>query len=196
MENISQWAYYFTVQEWIIWKKKFTDQNILDRHNHLNATVGFLQMEKDSLRTAYYFSWIFFPIWIILTIVQIVCFILYNGRLHPLARIINESKVDDTGKSKYWIYLHYLWHKSKLKYLYKFYCRLLHRRRTMFWLSVKAIKMPAFDLNHGNVQSKAKQICFSFSNKIIHVNFISWDIIFVFTYFNIKVLCILRARWC
>ena len=48
--------------------------------------------------------------------------------------------------------------------------------------------MPAFNLNHGNfnlksqnVQSKARQICFSFSNKIIHVNFISWDIIFVFT---------------
>ena len=79
----------------------FTDQNILERHSHLNATVGFLQMEEDSLRTAYYFSWVFFPAWIILTIVQIVCFILYNGRLHPLARIIDESEVDDIGKSKY-----------------------------------------------------------------------------------------------
>ena len=81
--------------------KCFTDQNILDRHSHLNATVGFLQMEEDSLTTAYYFSWIFFPTWIILTIVQIVCFILYNGRLHPLARIIDESDVDDIDKSKY-----------------------------------------------------------------------------------------------
>jgi hypothetical protein len=79
----------------------FTDQNILERHNHLNATVGFLQMEEDSLTTAYYFSWVFFPTWIILTIVQIVCFILYNGRLHPLARIIDESEANDTGKSKY-----------------------------------------------------------------------------------------------
>ena len=79
----------------------FTDRNILDRHNHLIATVGFLQMEEDSLRTAYYFSWVFFPAWIILTIVQIVCFFLYNGRLHPLAKIIDKYEVDETGKSKY-----------------------------------------------------------------------------------------------
>ena len=73
----------------------------MKRHEELNDTVGFLQMEEESLETAYYFSWIFFPIWIILTIVQIVCFVLYNGRLHPLARIIDESEADDTGKGKY-----------------------------------------------------------------------------------------------
>ena len=48
---------------------------------------------------------------------QIVCFFLYNGRLHPLAKIIDKYDVDETGKSKYWIYITYDIHKSKLKYV-------------------------------------------------------------------------------
>ena len=55
-------------------------------------------MEEESLKRAYYFSWVFFPTWIILTIVQIVCFMLYNGRLHPLAGIIDEYEDDERGK--------------------------------------------------------------------------------------------------
>ena len=70
----------------------------MERHKHLDATVGFLQMEEESLQRAYYFSWVFFPTWIILTIVQIVCFMLYNGRLHPLAGIIDEYEDDERGK--------------------------------------------------------------------------------------------------
>ena len=66
-----------------------TDYGILERHNHLDSTIGLLEMEIESFERARLFSWIFFPLWIILTIVQVGCFILYNGRFHPLAKILD-----------------------------------------------------------------------------------------------------------
>ena len=78
--------------------------NILERHNELDATIGFLKMEEESLERAFLFSWIFFPSWIILTVVQGLCFVLYNGRFHPLAKILDDP--DDTiNESKYKIQL-------------------------------------------------------------------------------------------
>ena len=46
-------------------------------------------MEIEAFEQARLFSWIFFPLWIVLTIIQIVCFMLYNGRFHPLAKILD-----------------------------------------------------------------------------------------------------------
>ena len=46
-------------------------------------------MEIESFERARLFSWIFYPLWVVLTIVQVGCFILYNGRFHPLAKILD-----------------------------------------------------------------------------------------------------------
>ena len=48
----------------------------------LEATIGVLDMEIESFERAKLFSWIFFPTWILLTIIQAFCFVLSNGRFH------------------------------------------------------------------------------------------------------------------
>ena len=55
----------------------------------LEATIGVLDMETDSFEQAAWFAWIFFPTWIILTIIQAICFVLSNGRFHPLVDILH-----------------------------------------------------------------------------------------------------------
>ena len=67
----------------------FTDYGIRDRHMQLEATIGVLDMEIESFERAKLFSWIFYPIWIILTIIQAFCFVLSNGRFHPLVDILH-----------------------------------------------------------------------------------------------------------
>ena len=67
------------------------DQGILERHNQIEEIIGVLDIEKESLQRAELFSWIFFPIWILLAVVQGLCFILGNGRLHPLSKIVERT---------------------------------------------------------------------------------------------------------
>ena len=66
------------------------DYGVLERHNQVDGILGALEIEKESFQTASLFSWIFFPIWILLAIVQAICFLLSNGRFHPLAKIIED----------------------------------------------------------------------------------------------------------
>ena len=66
----------------------FTDQGILERHNQLNEMLGELEMEKDSFEKAQWMAWIFYPIFILLSILQAVSFFLSNGKFHPLAKIL------------------------------------------------------------------------------------------------------------
>ena len=73
----------------------------MERHNDLDATIGFLEMEERSLDRSRLFSWVFYPIWIVLSITQVLCFYFANGKYHPLAKIldgIDENDVDE-GKS-------------------------------------------------------------------------------------------------
>ena len=67
----------------------FTDYGIRDRHMQLEATIGVLDMEIESFERAKLFSWIFFPSWILLTIVQAFCFVISNGKFHPLVDILH-----------------------------------------------------------------------------------------------------------
>ena len=76
----------------------FSDQGVLDRHYQLETTVGALDIEKESYQRAQIFSWIFYPIWILLAFVQAICFVLSNGKLHPLAKIIEDFEDDNEGK--------------------------------------------------------------------------------------------------
>ena len=49
-------------------------------------------MEKEALEKTKLFAWVFFPLWILLSIVQTICFVLSNGRFHPLVKILTPSQ--------------------------------------------------------------------------------------------------------
>ena len=66
----------------------FTDYGVWERHNQVDSILGALDIEKESFQKAQFFAWVFFPIWIFLAIVQAVCFVLSNGRFHPLSKIL------------------------------------------------------------------------------------------------------------
>ena len=68
--------------------KTLSDQGILVRHNQLNEHLGVLEMEKESFHRSQLLSWILFPTWIVMSIIQTVCFVLANGKFHPLAAIL------------------------------------------------------------------------------------------------------------
>ena len=51
-------------------------------------------MENEALEKMKWFAWVFFPLWILLSIVQAICFVLSNGRFHPLAKILTPSQSD------------------------------------------------------------------------------------------------------
>ena len=76
----------------------FTDYGVLERHTQVDAILGALEMEKEAFQKSQLFAWIFFPIWIIMAIVQAVCFVLSNGRFHPLAKIVEDCDNSDEGK--------------------------------------------------------------------------------------------------
>ena len=74
-----------------------TDYGVLERHTQVDSILGALDIEKNSFQTSRLFSWIFFVIWIMLAIVQAICFILSNGKFHPLAKILEGCDIS-TGK--------------------------------------------------------------------------------------------------
>ena len=65
------------------------------RHNQLNEYLGVLDIEQESFDRSQLMAWAFFPIWIVMSIIQTVCFILANGKFHPLAAILKAN--DDTN---------------------------------------------------------------------------------------------------
>ena len=65
----------------------------------MDNILGALNIEKEAFQKAQLFSWVFFPTWIILAIVQAVCFVLSNGRFHPLTKILEGC--DDIAEGKY-----------------------------------------------------------------------------------------------
>ena len=76
----------------------FTDYGVLERHTQVDAILGALEMEKEAFQKAQLFAWIFFPIWIIMAIIQAVCFVLSNGRFHPLAKILEDCDGSNEGE--------------------------------------------------------------------------------------------------
>ena len=90
---------------------------MLERQNQVEITVGALDMENEAFQKAQLFSWIFFPIWILLAIMQAVCFLLSNGKLHPLAKIL-EACNDGNNKK---IVTRYLQLLSRFSNLFDFH---------------------------------------------------------------------------
>ena len=80
-----------------VYKKYFiiTDMTIKERHNQLDATIGFLESEMESLERAQLFAWVFFPSWILIAILQAISFMLYHGKFHPLAKILDGCSVEE-----------------------------------------------------------------------------------------------------
>ena len=69
-------------------QKKNSDQGISERHDELNEHLGVLEMEQESYDRSQLFAWAFFPIWIVMAIIQTGCFFLANGKFHPLGTIL------------------------------------------------------------------------------------------------------------
>ena len=51
--------------------------------------LGELEMEKESFEKAQWMAWMFYPIFILLAILQAISFLLSNGKFHPLAKILD-----------------------------------------------------------------------------------------------------------
>ncbi len=75
-----------------------SDYGVLERHTQVDGILGALDIENESFQKSQIFSWIFFIIWIILAIVQAICFSLSNGRFHPLAKILEGCDASSEGK--------------------------------------------------------------------------------------------------
>ena len=63
-----------------------------------NSITGVLDMEIEAYHKIQLFSWIFFPTFIGLAVLQFFFFFLYNGPLHPSAKILDG--VDNTSKGR------------------------------------------------------------------------------------------------
>ena len=85
----------------------FPDNRILERHMKLEETIGVLDMEVESYELSKLMAWVFYPMWILLTIVQSICFILFNGKFHPLSKILDEWEVQMKGVSELCLYFRY-----------------------------------------------------------------------------------------
>ena len=84
----------------VLYMVSFLDYGILERHSQLVNTVGVLDMEMESYELSKLMAWIFYPTWILLTITQAICFILYNGKFHPLSKILGGFNVERKGLSQ------------------------------------------------------------------------------------------------
>ena len=74
-----------------------TDGKMYMRHYLLEHTIGPLQMEIDAIQRA---KWLFLciPIVILLTLIQLGFFTLYNGQFHPLSKILDAASTKETKK--------------------------------------------------------------------------------------------------
>mgnify|MGYP001173773800 CR=1 FL=1 len=78
-----------------------TDYGVLERHTQVDSILGALDIEKKSFQISQLFAWIFFPIWIMLAIVQAICFLLSNGRFHPLSKLLERCDSSSEGNYAY-----------------------------------------------------------------------------------------------
>ena len=66
----------------------FLDIGILERDNQLEGTIGTLDKEKYSFELSKLLVWLLFPCWILLSVLQSICFLMFHGKYHPLAEIL------------------------------------------------------------------------------------------------------------
>lgn len=66
------------------------DYFVSERHHFLLDTIGTLDIENAAYDQAWIFSWIFFVIVIVCSVMQYLFFHLYNEKFHPMAPILEE----------------------------------------------------------------------------------------------------------
>ena len=71
---------------------------------HLKATIGTLQMEDEAFVLCYYLSWVFYPIFTLIGILQMILFLLYNQKYHPFSDLLIRP-VTDAGKLSKVLYM-------------------------------------------------------------------------------------------
>ena len=75
----------------------FTGQNVSERHLFLKTSIiGVLDMEIEAYDKIQLFSWICFPIFSAMAVLQYFFFFLYNGPFHPSTKILDG--IDNTSK--------------------------------------------------------------------------------------------------
>ena len=79
------------------WNSIFTDYAILERHTLLHETIGTMDIEDESYERSKLFSWLFFVVISVLTVVQIITFLLYNGPYHPMAKVLKGTDNSSKG---------------------------------------------------------------------------------------------------
>ena len=101
MSSDNSLVYWVEIQQthFIMCLASFPDYRILERHIELEETIGVLDMEVESYELSKLMAWVFYPTWILLTIAQVICFILYNGKFHPLSKILDGCEVQRKGMS-------------------------------------------------------------------------------------------------
>ena len=72
-----------------------SDTKVYERHLHLKATIGTLQMEDEAFVLCYYLSWVFYPIFTLIGILQMILFLLYNQKFHPFSVLLIRPDADD-----------------------------------------------------------------------------------------------------
>ena len=65
-----------------------SDVQVAERHIHLKDTIGTLVMEDEAYVQSFYMAWIFFPIFILIAVVQGLLIELYNKKYHPFNIIL------------------------------------------------------------------------------------------------------------
>ena len=70
----------------------FSDSKISERHLLLKSTIDTLPEEDEAYNLAKLLSWVFFPIFVVLALGQILLFNLFNDRFHPFVEILKGAK--------------------------------------------------------------------------------------------------------
>ena len=78
----------------------FSDITMWERHTLLENTIGTLNMENDSLQIAQFLAWFSIPVFIILTLFQVLAFSMYNGPFHPLTKVLDGKGNSSKGEYK------------------------------------------------------------------------------------------------
>ena len=68
--------------------KSFAGINIFERHNILEKTIGAFPEEIEAYKQIQWMIGLSYSLLLLLTLVQIVTYYLYNGRFHPFALIV------------------------------------------------------------------------------------------------------------
>ena len=69
-----------------------SDAKISERHLLLESTIDTLDMENEAYSLAYYMSWIFYPIFIVVGFGQILLICLYVEKCHPFSEILKGAE--------------------------------------------------------------------------------------------------------